>query len=190
MDKNKGQKIIAAIYLVTRHLSDSDPIKLSLRQHGLSLLLPESDTERLAQHMVVLLKAAALAGLMSEKNVLIITEQVQSFSIAGGNMAGDIFETTGDDALTNSYIGQKMSYIKSGKEPVYNQKHSDNKSKRQDHILTFIKRQKSVGIKDISQLFSEVSEKTIQRELSALVKNGMITKRGSKRWSLYMAVGA
>jgi predicted HTH transcriptional regulator len=65
-----------------------------------------------------------------------------------------------------------------------------DKNARQDTILSFINDRKSVVIKDIVSLFPDVSEKTIQRELNKLVENGKITKRGSKRWSVYMAVNS
>jgi hypothetical protein len=65
-----------------------------------------------------------------------------------------------------------------------------NKSARQDTILSFINERKSAVIKDIISLFPEVSEKTIQRELNALIDSGRITKRGTKRWSIYMAVNS
>ena len=82
-----------------------------------------------------------------------------------------------------SLIKQEMSFSVKKFESI-----SDNKYKRQSEILSFINNKKSVAIKDISALFPDVSEKTIQRELGALVSTGKITKRGSKRWSLYMAV--
>jgi DeoR/GlpR family transcriptional regulator of sugar metabolism len=66
----------------------------------------------------------------------------------------------------------------------------ENKNKRQHTILSFINDRKSAAIKDIAALFPDISEKTIQRELGTLVALGKITKRGNKRWSLYMAVGA
>jgi predicted HTH transcriptional regulator len=63
------------------------------------------------------------------------------------------------------------------------------KGDRQQTIMTFIDDRKAASIKDISALFTDVSEKTIQRELSSLVASGKISKRGSKRWSVYMAAG-
>jgi predicted HTH transcriptional regulator len=64
------------------------------------------------------------------------------------------------------------------------------KDSRQEKILSFINERKSAVIKDITALFPEVSEKTIQRELGSLIDTGRITKRGSKRWSMYMAVNS
>ena len=62
------------------------------------------------------------------------------------------------------------------------------KENRKNSILKLINDKKSVVIKDITTLFPDVSEKTIQRELTSLIEEGRITKRGSKRWSIYMAV--
>lgn len=63
-----------------------------------------------------------------------------------------------------------------------------NKKERSDKILALIKDKKEVSIKDISGIFLDVSEKTIQRELNTLVSLGQIKKIGSKRWSRYQIV--
>jgi len=66
---------------------------------------------------------------------------------------------------------------------------------RTDKILNIIKEKKDlstgeagVSIKDISSSFTNCSEKTIQRELNALVFKGQLKKTGAKRWSRYSAV--
>ncbi len=61
------------------------------------------------------------------------------------------------------------------------------KKERIDKILSMIK-DKEVSIKDISNSFTNCSEKTIQRELNSLVAKGQIKKIGSKRWSRYALV--
>lgn len=62
-----------------------------------------------------------------------------------------------------------------------------DKKDRTDRILALLKG-KDVSIKDISNSFTDCSEKTIQRELNVLVAKGQIKKTGSKRWSRYMLV--
>ena len=37
-------------------------------------------------------------------------------------------------------------------------------------------------------MLKDVSEKTVQRELFALVKEGVLKKEGEKRWSVYKLV--
>ena len=61
------------------------------------------------------------------------------------------------------------------------------KKDRSDKILALVK-DKDVSIKDISNSFTDCSEKTIQRELNSLVLKGQIKKTGSKRWSRYQAI--
>ena len=70
-----------------------------------------------------------------------------------------------------------------------------NKKDRMDKILVIIKEKKNVlgnesgiSIRDISAMFTDCSEKTIQRELNLLVSKGQIKKTGAKRWSRYQAI--
>ncbi len=56
---------------------------------------------------------------------------------------------------------------------------------RRAAILSVIQNKKKVSIKDISTLIRTVSEKTIQRELTALITEGIVRKEGERRWSTY-----
>jgi hypothetical protein len=56
---------------------------------------------------------------------------------------------------------------------------------RRDAVLSVIEEKGRVSIKDISMLIRGVSEKTIQRELGALITSGVIKKEGERRWSIY-----
>lgn len=55
-------------------------------------------------------------------------------------------------------------------------------------ILDVITKRSPVHIKDIAGEVSDCSEKTIQRELAALVRDGVVKKEGSKRWTTYSLV--
>lgn len=56
---------------------------------------------------------------------------------------------------------------------------------RRTRVLKLIKDKHEVTIKDITNHFPELSEKTIQRELIALVESGVLKKTGERRWSRY-----
>lgn len=56
---------------------------------------------------------------------------------------------------------------------------------RRDGILSVIKEKRNANIKDISTLIRGISEKTIQRELSVLITEGVVKKQGERRWSTY-----
>jgi predicted HTH transcriptional regulator len=60
------------------------------------------------------------------------------------------------------------------------------KNKRQSIIISLLKRKKEVMIKDITETITDCSEKTIQRELAALVDEGILKKEGERRWTRYM----
>lgn len=62
----------------------------------------------------------------------------------------------------------------------------DNKSDRKEEIVAIIRKRGDVSIKDISMLITDCSEKTIQRELNALVVSGVLVRQGEKRWSRYL----
>ncbi len=63
---------------------------------------------------------------------------------------------------------------------------SNKKTERQETILKFLKSRGDASIKDITNVISGCGEKTIQRELLSLIKNGIIRKTGERRWSRYV----
>lgn len=71
-----------------------------------------------------------------------------------------------------------------------------NKQDRRNKIMSVIKNytpptgQVGVSIKDISLMYNDCSEKTIQRELNDLVLKGLLKKTGAKRWSRYAIVAS
>jgi len=68
-----------------------------------------------------------------------------------------------------------------------NEKPMDAKVNRREVILKLFKNKKGkeFTIKDISHEVSGCSEKTIQRELVSMVTEGVLKKRGERRWSRY-----
>lgn len=67
---------------------------------------------------------------------------------------------------------------------------SDGKIKdRRDTIVSVIRNKRQASIKDISTVIRGVSEKTIQRELLALITAGVVLKQGERRWSTYQLAG-
>lgn len=208
-DIEKGQKILAAVYLITDHLSDIEPIRTTLRSVATDLVCASSlEVGGLVRNIEVLLGGAVFAGLISEKNSSVIVYEVKHFYqsqleegesdmfrefFAKENSFGSLPQTNIKDIKrTQSHsllVGtQRPGSILSDMNKF--EKNIINKGSRQDKILSFINDRKSAVIKDIVSLFPEVSEKTVQRELNSLIEAGRITKRGSKRWSMYMAVNS
>ncbi len=60
-----------------------------------------------------------------------------------------------------------------------------NRNERRAVILSLIKRKGEISVTDASSVISGCSQKTLQRELTAMVKEGVLQKKGERRWSRY-----
>lgn len=56
---------------------------------------------------------------------------------------------------------------------------------RRTRIATILEAKGESTIKDISEIITDVSEKTIQRELNAMIEEGQVQRQGERRWSKY-----
>lgn len=78
------------------------------------------------------------------------------------------------------HIGKKTAALRRG-----HIKDISVKDTRRDAILSVIRTKENTYIKDISTAIRDVSEKTIQRELAAMVIEGVLIKKGERRWTSY-----
>ena len=62
------------------------------------------------------------------------------------------------------------------------------KPNRSEKILTLMKKDRPMTIKDFAVSIRDCSEKTLQRELLSLVSKGLIKKEGERRWSKYSLI--
>lgn len=56
---------------------------------------------------------------------------------------------------------------------------------RAARIRTVLEAKPQATIKDIAEIITDVSEKTIQRELNSLIEKGQVIREGERRWSKY-----
>jgi len=56
---------------------------------------------------------------------------------------------------------------------------------RAERIKTVLEAKPQATIKDIAEVITDVSEKTIQRELNSLIEKGQVIREGERRWSRY-----
>ncbi len=214
----KGQKISAAVYLVTAHIPENDPIRHAIRMHAVTLsqaaLLPlqtegkqsaiKAVTEALIS-MQSLLGTLLLGGLISEKNYAVLKSEIGFFIRSleldtapvreGAELTHEFFsvpEKAPAPAIKDTFVLPKGQLVKSFS--INRTSNSiavnDYKKDRSQEIISFINSKKVTSIKDISSIFPQVSEKTIQRELNRLLTAGKIKKRGNKRWSMYLSLDA
>jgi hypothetical protein len=65
---------------------------------------------------------------------------------------------------------------------------SSGQQDRRTRIIDILRDKGAATIKDISTIITDCSEKTIQRELIGLIKDGIIQREGERRWSKYKPV--
>jgi len=97
------------------------------------------------------------------------------------SLLGASIEAAGQQSVIKDIKGQN----KGQKDMPDSQRQYKGQNKRSSLILEFVRKNKSVSIKEIARVIKDCSEKTIQRELALLIKEGLIQKHGERRWSVY-----
>ncbi len=98
-----------------------------------------------------------------------------------------------DNSNAGDFVASKTSKINEPKTPTIVREYGSvaiKRNKRQSFIIQILKKKKDLTIKDISTIFHDCSEKTIQRELALLVHDGVVIRDGERRWTKYsLALG-
>lgn len=150
----------------------------------------------------ILINAISDVGEMSKMNAEILLEEIEKISEiliktwSNKNMGSKLFdpsffeintdECTGynqrdiKDNITDNVLYKNTSMKSSGQTGSIK-----DKSNRQETIISMLKKDKILTIKDFSKNIKGCSEKTIQRELINLMSKGVLKKEGERRWSKY-----
>ncbi len=211
----KTEKLASAIYLMTNHLPDNEPLKRALRDKSstlVSFMIGYKDLNGIQSYsfgkeaeskiieIVSLLEVSQNIGLISKMNFSIVQEEfVKLIDLIKNSPAPDTQPVQSHSINQNyfnvgAYRVSPNTDAQSGYNIVHKRAESDSqnsslkKNSRQTTILAVIKKKGEVTIKDISEVIRNCSEKTIQRELNSLVVSGVIKRTGERRWSKYSLV--
>lgn len=194
----KAERLAKAIYLIVPAFSESVSLKNRIGAIAIGLvdasIVPSGSVRTMLSRELLalssILSIARTGGLLSHMNTELITHEAHSLlqEVAGYEEP----RLSMEDAPTLSNIAKSTISKDSNKTTNPVKKHikdiSDNnihiKDRRQS-IMSVIKNKQRASIKDISTLIRGVSEKTIQRELSSLIGEGLVKKEGERRWSTY-----
>lgn len=66
-----------------------------------------------------------------------------------------------------------------------NKKTAEKSADRQKSLLILLREKGAITIKDAIRVITDFGEKTIQRDLTALVDEGIVKKSGERRWTTY-----
>lgn len=211
----KAERLAKAIHLVTPAFAHSVSLRNRIDSIAIGLvdaaiLPPASAKGALSRELLALssvLSIAHTSGLLSSMNAELITREAHLLlqEVASYEEPQLFF----DEAPTLSSIAKRVAKTNVGsasvpRTPRPEKSHSQEQrlpaapdkgqikdtanNNRRDAIVSVIRTKGQVYIKDISTVIRDVSEKTIQRELTNLIKEGVVAKKGERRWSAYSLV--
>ena len=166
--------------------------------------LPESylfsSLDGLLREIKALISLGQVSGLISEMNYSILAHEIETLF---ENLKVDQKETVKDislgeaffDVPKDDYVSDRKSRSQDSLKRQNSIRHSQlktdgsmvikKKTNRQELIISVLKKQPEANIKEFVQLIKDCSEKTIQRELGAMVESGVLKRQGERRWSRY-----
>jgi hypothetical protein len=196
----KTEKLATAIYMLTSFFDEKEPMKWRLRELS-AKLVAISDTHAVVQEIMSLLTVAKHAGLITDMNFEIIHREFSRLLPEPSTFQNLLLSEPSKPvepvppAVPNLYVASSVVKDKPVESPAQAVQVKAplkefgavavKKNNRQSVIIGLLKRKKEIMIKDVSPLIDGVSEKTIQRELLAMVQSGILKKEGEKRWSRY-----
>lgn len=205
----KSERLASALYVITGFLSPEEPIRTRLRACALDLINCSTDKDKLngpgvdffsakCVEISSILETAQSGGLISPMNAKLICDEYASLATFVGERqesivtkSASIKDTIGDEQPNQegSSIGQSSRTFKrtenvSVRKLRIGADSSGFKSDRKQSVLNLMS-ERPISIKDVSVAMPEYSEKTIQRELLSMVRDGLLIKEGERRWSTY-----
>lgn len=211
----RAERLVAALHLITNHISPEEPVRVMTRQRGLELLTEFLDlrdkmrasaspdftaVQATIRNLISLIRMLTVAGSVSIQNGEIVIEALDEL--------GNFLTTSVRSAFTESVRLSKDELLQV-REPVRHRQVRDIKdgyvekdvvsdssfvresgaavSSRAQRILGVLSQGGEYGIRDIVSHVPEYSEKMIQRELAQLIVAGKAKRSGLKRWSKYSA---
>jgi len=237
----KGEKLTAALHLITSFIHVKEPVRERLRFLSIEILSfitqqsisggeanEESELCALVEELCSLLSVAELSGYVSAMNSEVLIREYRDllsvfvsedgqhigsrreqkfspefFSVNDLTSSGNKkIPSSGVKALHGGYnkglfkghiFEEGNSMRKTTLSDVNSSGHKTPRNKglkkdRRSLIVSKVRQKGSVSMKDLSDMTENCSEKTLQRELISLVREGVLKKEGERRWSTYMLV--
>lgn len=211
----KAERLAKAIHLIAPAFAESESLRsridtIAVQLVDAAILPPGAARVALSRELLTLSSILAIArtsGLLSSMNAELITreahyllqevaayEEPRLFMDEAPTLSGIAKSAQKRETIENSIVGKhpaphpavrKTPVLSKGqvKDTVHAQK--SHVKDRREAILSMIRDKGNANIKDISHMIRGVSEKTVQRELIALIEQGVVSKKGERRWSTY-----
>lgn len=187
---DRVKKLTEALYRVTDLYSEREPLKWTLREASLdiynnlmSIMSDKNfrnfgDITKAISNIIHTLELASLGGFISDVNFGILRREYSNLKLMIDSQKELIL------------IEQKIELEQPKQKPIavsdrMSNRVSDTMSDRKKKIVDFVGANGKKTIKEILPIFDNISEKSVQRDLLELVKEGKLTTEGEKRWRAY-----
>lgn len=204
----KAERLAKAIHLITPAFSEFVSLKNRLDAIAMDLidaaiLQPSAARTALSRELLALssvLSVARTGGILSPMNADLISHEAQlllqevasyeapRLFLEEGPTLADIAKRSGRRDTASAPPVPRASRQPREESDKGQIKDTQKASERREAVLSVIGSKPNVSIKDISTVIRGVSEKTIQRELQALIEAGVVQKQGERRWSTYSII--
>ena len=210
----RAERIVAALFLVTNHVPESEALRFSTRRTGLRMLeqiIALRDEMRTAdsthsilcrasiRHLISLVRVLSVSGFVSMQNTQTVIEGLDDLGLfleASTTSALSESTTLTRDDLRGIQAGNIKDIkdtrsikdrisVKDAKDVSDTRTKTEELTVREGEIIEILRGNGTLNIKDIASNLPEYSEKMIQRDLAHLVTAGKVKKSGFKRWSRY-----
>ena len=217
MEEKKAQKhlmrINEALYRVTDLLPDQEPVKWMARKkamEALTLFLEDSPALFLASrmkkreefaaathHLLDLLEFASHNTFISQINFDVLSREYRLF-LEEAEASREAVPLAEID-LTASLLAPRSPALRDEvglaspqkKENVATQKDEElSTEERRKRIFSYIiQKEKGITMQELLEIFKgSVNQRTIQRDLMALIDRGRVKTSGARRWRMYSVV--
>jgi len=172
----------------------------ALRSLEVKLANSKEVLEQFAQALVALdstLRISSASGVIAQDVLYAVTAEIdtvlRSLSPYIGNdtsMAAMLSMQTAGTPTGSHTVAKpaSTSVHKSAREPGQAAVKPSNSPDRRTRIRTILEAKGEATIKDISEIITDCSEKTVQRELNAMIEDNVVKRQGERRWSKYSVV--
>ena len=207
MEKESIEKLTETLYRVTERMDDREALKWNLRERALELgdiyrkterdltIRDEENRARALASIISMLELASSTTYVARINFDVL---VREYRLLNEEKKEEKSEK--EEPLVRiryaSLGGDKIVVMPSPAEFEKNeilmpQERGDGQAERQKRILACLENGNSISIGELMQIFgSQVSEKTIQRDLNDLMIRGSVKAAGDKRWRKYSIIAS
>lgn len=195
IESNKKSETIISNIASKAHFAHEN----ALRTLEVKLISSKEVLEQFAQSLVGLestLRIAGATNTITQEVLAVVVNEIdvvlrglKTYITSNTSNTEDLFFASSFESHSQGEVSQQRQ-IRSAKvrQPQTQGEgvlESNQTGDRRQRIQTILEAKGEATIKDISEIIKDCSEKTIQRELNAMIEENLVKRQGERRWSKY-----